>query len=209
MKRNGTLNIVVSQFSNQMMSPIVQVLSQVAAEKGLPHCGSGTGGSQMRMGTSYFCLGEKGKDSSIPQRVGRGQGDIILGLEAGYALTVAADLMDSHGTAIINTWQFHPPYIAPPHTKYPTVEESLDFLGQLVEKVIPIDGPSLAREAGDKRMFQGLLEPVMFGALMGTGLLPFSADETEEVLAQLSRPWEKDQLVRAFRLGVTAAAEAA
>ena len=210
MSKNGVINILVSQFTFQLTTPILQIIAQTAAEKGVPCSGSRfTGGTQgLNPSRQYLRLGQKVQGSPLPPEIPPGEGDILLGFEAGIAARLAAEQMSSHGTAIINTWQYHPPNVPPPHTKYPAVENILELLGGLLDRVIPVDAVGLAKKAGDPKVAQGVLEHVMLGALMGTKLLPFSADDAEAVLIQLCRPEQQEMALQAYRLGVQATATA-
>ena len=209
MSKNGVTNIVIAGFPNHAGYPyhdlrlIVEVLSQVAADHGVP-CTSMAFNVRdtfgVRPASYHLRIGEKARAVYIPS----GQGDVLLGLEAGTAARSAAEVMGSHGTAIINTWQYHPPFLV----QYPSVEELLGLLKGLLKQVIPLDLARLVKEvAADRKLAQGVMECIMLGAASGAKLLPFSAEKIESALASLSEPEQQERLVLGFWVGnqITAA----
>ena len=207
MSKNGVTNIVVAGFPNHAGYPyhdlrlIVEVLSQVAADQGVS-CTSmalnvrDTFG--VRPSSFHLRLGEKVRSPYIRP----GEGDVLLGLEAGTATRSAAEVMGGHGTAIINTWQYHPPFLV----KYPAVEELLGLLKGLLKRVIPVDLARLVKEVeGDRKLAQGVMECIVLGVASGAKLLPFPTENIEKVLASLCGTGQRERLVTAFRLGIQTA----
>lgn len=209
MSENGVTNIIIAGFPNHAGYPyhdlrlIVEILSQVAAEHGLA-CSTmalsvrDTFG--VRPASYHLRIGERVRAPYIPA----GEGDLLLGLEAGTAARCAAEVMGSHGTAIVNTWQYHPPF----QVKYPAVQDLLGLLRGLLKEVIPVDLATLVKEvAGDRKLAQGVTECIALGAASGAKLLPFPAEDIESVLASLYATEQRDRLVIGFRVGshVTAA----
>ncbi len=203
MNKNGVTNILIAGFPNHASYPyhdlrlIVEVLSQVAAKHGVP-CSSTALNARdtfgMRPASYHLRLGEKARAPYIRA----GEGDVLLGLEAGTAARCAAEVMGSHGTAIINTWQYHPPFLV----NYPPVEELLGLLKGLVKRVIPVDLVGLVKEVvEDRKLAQGIMECIMLGGASGAKLLPFPAEDIEGVLASLSEPEQQDRHLAGFRLG--------
>ncbi|MBI2357680.1 MAG: 2-oxoacid:acceptor oxidoreductase family protein [Deltaproteobacteria bacterium] len=203
MSKNGVTNILIAGFPNHAGYPyhdlrlIVEVLSQVAADHGL-QCSSmalsvrDTFG--VRPASYHLRIGEKVRAPYIPA----GEGDVLLGLEAGTAARCAAEYMGGHGTAIVNTWQYHPPF----QVKYPTVQELVGLLKGLLKQVISVDLVALVKEvAGDRKLAQGVMECIVLGAASGAKLLPFPAQDIESGLASLCATEQRDRLVVGFRVG--------
>lgn len=209
MSKNGVTNIIIAGFPNHAGYPyhdlrlIVEVLSQAAADHGVS-CTSMAFNVRdtfgIRPASYHLRIGEKARAVYIPP----GQGDVLLGLEAGTAARSAAEVMGGHGTAIINTWQYHPPFLV----QYPSVEELLGLLKGLLKRVIPVDLAKLVKEvAADRKLAQGVMESIMLGAASGAELLPFSAEKIESALASLCETEQQERLVLGFRVGsqITAA----
>ena len=203
MGKNGVTNIVVAGFPNHAGYPfhdlrlIVEVLSQVAADQGAP-CASMALNARdtfgVRPASYHLRLGGKARSPYIRE----GEGDVLIGLEAGTAARCAAEVMGSHGTAIINTWQYHPPFLV----KYPAVEELLGLLKGLLERVIPVDLPKLVKEVEKERQLaQGVMECLVLGVASGAKLLPFPLKNIESALALLCGPEQRERMVAGFRLG--------
>jgi Pyruvate/2-oxoacid:ferredoxin oxidoreductase gamma subunit len=198
---DGVLNLVIAGFPYHDLGLIVDVLSRVAVDRGIPCSGMALYSRDtfgIRPASYHLRLGEQARSAYIPA----GEGDILLGVEAGSAARFAAEAMGSHGQAVINTWQYHPPF----ETPYPSVDQVLGMLRRLLASVLPVDGIGLAEKAGDKRLAHGLVDCAMLGALSGAKFAPFSAEAVEKTLAMTVRPEERERMVQAFRLGVEAAA---
>lgn len=208
MSTNGVTNIIIAGFPNHAGYPyhdlrlVVEVLSQVAADHGLP-CSTmalsvrDTFG--VRPASYHLRIGEGVRAPYIPA----GEGHLLLGLEAGTAARCAAEVMGSHGTAVINTWQYHPPF----QVAYPAVADLLGLLRGLLQEVIPLDLPKLVKEiVPDRVRAQGVMECIALGAATGAKLLPFSAEEIESTLVSLCATDQQDRWVGGFRLGSQATA---
>jgi Pyruvate/2-oxoacid:ferredoxin oxidoreductase gamma subunit len=198
-RQDGVLNIVVAGFPYHDICLIADVISEAAVAHGM-NCSGMALSARDTFGIrpSSYCLrlGERAHAAYIPN----GEGDILLGVEAGTAARFAAQLMGMHGTAIVNTWQYHPPFQVP----YPTVDEIIDLLDALLARVIQVDAVSLAERAGDKRLAYGLVDCAMLGSLAGSDLLPFRAPEMERALASKCRPDEAERMLGSFQLGIEA-----
>lgn len=201
---NGIVNVVIAGFPYNDINVIVDILAETAVRAGIPCTGMSLNTRDtfgVRPASYQLRLGAGAKGAYIPV----GEGDLLLGLEAGCAARAAAETMGSHATAVINTWQYHPPHLV----AYPTVGEVLEKLGRLLARVIPVDGTRLGEEAGDRRIAQGLTDMALFGALCGTELLPVPTSAVEEVLRARYRAQDdanEARVLRAFQLGVATTA---
>lgn len=200
MSADGVMNVIVAGFPYNDINVIVDILAESAVESGMSCTGMSLNTRDtfgVRPSSYQLRIGDRARGAYIPV----GDGDLLLGLEAGCALRAAAETMGSHGTAVINTWQYHPPHLV----KYPTVDEMIQKLAQLVARVIPVDGTRLGEEAGDRRIAQGLVDMALFGALCGTGLLPFPAGTVESVIRGRYRFQDdagEERVLKAFALGI-------
>ena len=200
MSKDGITNIVVAGFPYNDINVIVDVLAETAVESGISCTGMSLNTRDtfgVRPSSYQLRLGDKARGAYIPV----GEGDLLLGLEAGCAVRAAAETMGANATAVINTWQYHPPHLV----QYPTIDQMLEKLGQLVGRVIPVDGPRLGEEAGDRRISQGLVDMALFGAFCGTGVLPFPSSAVEHVIRERYRFQEgasEERILKAFTLGL-------
>lgn len=197
MNRDGTLNIVTAGFPYNDINVIVEILAETAAEHGIPCTGTSLNTRDtfgLRPSSYHLRLGAAARGAYIPV----GEGDILLGLEAGCAARAAAETMGPQGVALVNTWQYHPPHLV----AYPTVDELLAKLARLMTLVVPVDAIRLGEQAGDRRIAQGLVDMAMLGALAGTGLLPFTVGDIARVIASRYRMTDGQRVLNAFHLGV-------
>lgn len=200
MTRDGTLNLVVAGFPYNEINVVVEILAETAVRSEIPCAGTSLNTRDtfgLRPSSYQLRFGAKALGAYIPV----GEGDVLLGLEAGCAARAAAEVMGRHGIAVINTWQYHPPHLV----TYPSVTQLLEMLGRLLTTIVPVDGIRLGEEAGDMRISQGLVDMCMLGALCGTGVLPFAPAAVEKTIVARYRTGVTDERVRkAFHLGVAA-----
>ncbi len=149
---------------------------------------------------SHVRLGEKVSSPLL----GRGTADMILALEPLEGLRLGLPYLAAGGVAILNTAPQVPVDVKVGAAAYPELADITGALGKIGKKVVPIDGTSLAAEAGSAKV----LSVVMLGAACASGLLPFSE---ETILAAIrARVPEKtiETNLEAFRLGKEAYAGA-
>lgn len=198
MSDDGILNVVVAGFPYNEINPIVDVLAQCAVESGWDCTGTSLNVRDtfgLRTSSYQLRIGSRARAVYIPV----GEGDVLLGLEAGCAARAAAETMGEGGIAVVSTWDYHPPL----GVKYPTAAESLAMIRRLVGAVIPVDGIALGAKAGSVKIADGLVDMAMFGALCGTGRLPFPVRRVEAVLgARYRSPDDDARALAAFRLGL-------
>lgn len=204
MSADGILSIVVAGFPYNEINPIVDVLAQCAVESGLDCTGTSLNVRDtfgLRTSSYQLRIGARARGVYVPV----GEGDVLLGLEAGCAARAAAETMGEEGIAVVSTWDYHPPFQA----QYPTAEASIEMIRRLVRTVIAVDGIALGGKAGSTKIADGLVDMAMFGALCGTGRLPFATRQVEAVLAARYRSPDDDaRVLAAFRLGLEETASA-
>ena len=194
---DGTLNIVVAGFPYNDINVIVEILAETATMHAIPTTGMSLNTRDtfgLRPSSYHLRLGAAAHGAYIPN----GEGDVLLGLEAGCAARSAAETMGGHGVALVNTWQYHPPHLV----TYPSVGWVLESLERLLSIVIPVDAIRLGELAGDRRIAQGLVDMSMLGALAGIGVLPFAAGDVARVIASRYRMVDDGRVLNAFHLGV-------
>lgn len=197
MTRDGTLNIVTAGFPYNDINVIVEILAETATEHDIPCTGMSLNTRDtfgLRPSCYHLRLGARARGAYIPE----GEGDILLGLEAGCAARAAAETMGPHGVGLVNTWQYHPPHLV----QYPTVDALFEKLGRLMAIVVPVDAIRLGEQAGDRRIAQGLVDMAMLGALAGSGVLPFTTADVAHVIGSRYRMTDGERVLNAFHLGV-------
>lgn len=142
-------------------------------------------------------------DCGISPAMGSGQADCVLGLEP-VETTRALPFVSSSTIVFMNT-AVVVPYVLGQRTvlkqensEYPEVEELIKSIRAVATNVFPFDASELANEAGSTRT----MNTVMLGCLLGSGILPHTADKFWSAAAEKMPPaWMKSNET-AFMRGV-------
>jgi len=133
--------------------------------------------------------------------IGAGEADIVVGFEPLETLR-AAPRMRPGAVVLMNTGHIPPFALAQARQPYPDMDDLVATLGRSSERLVLVDGPEVAVEAGDVRV----LNSVMLGALVGLGVLPIDAVALERaVVAKYPSRYQQMNL-RAIELGLAATA---
>ena len=126
-------------------------------------------------GGSVFSHLRMGKNLYSPM-IKTGTADLIIGFEPGETVRMLPYLKE-HGQVVVSTHAIKPvtatlsgsSYDAPP---------MIDYLKKHVENLTLIDADTICREIGSQKV----LNMVLLGAAIRTGVLDFSLEEIEEVM---------------------------
>lgn len=133
-------------------------------------------------------------DSSL---VPPGGAHVLVGFEPLEALRALARL--SPATAgVVSTGVIVPGELTRAGAEYPGVESQLARLRAVAPGLRDLDGPALARRAGEGRT----LNMVLLGAVAGLGLIPLGAHELWEALDGLAPAAYREANRGAYELGV-------
>lgn len=150
-----------------------QVIGGAALDKGLDVYMSEVHGMAQRGGVVVTTV--KIDEKVHSPLIGDGEADVILGFEP--VETYRAIEKASKDTWIVtNTSPIVPFTVSVGKEDYPDVEDILDSLEDVSDRLIKIDAEKLAKEAG-AAITQNI---VMVGALTATGALPISKEEMLE-----------------------------
>ena len=129
-----------------------------------------------------------------------GEADILLGFEA---LESFRSLNRCHDrTLVIANVGVNIPYtVAVGLAQYPPVERMMDLIRRQVGRLVALDANALARQAGHIQA----VNMVILGALMRTGILPFSPQDLQQVIRDQTPSRFLDINLKAFDLGYEAA----
>ncbi len=129
-------------------------------------------------GGSVFSHLRMGKNLYSPM-IKTGTADLIIGFEPGETVRMLPYLKE-HGQVVVSTHAIKPvtatlsgsSYDAPP---------MIDYLKKHVENLTLIDADTICREIGSQKV----LNMVLLGAAIRTGVLDFSLEEIEEVMKKI------------------------
>ena len=155
-------------------SVVSKLLAAAAMSKDIPVMSAETIGMAQRGGSVFSHL-RMGKNLYSPL-IKTGPADLIIGFEPGETVRMLPYLKE-HGQVVVSTHAIKPvtatlsgsSYDAPP---------MIDYLKKHVENLTLIDADTICREIGSQKV----LNMVLLGAAIHTGVLDFSLEEIEEVM---------------------------
>jgi indolepyruvate ferredoxin oxidoreductase beta subunit len=133
--------------------------------------------------------------------VSQGEADVLIGFEP-LETYRAMNKCNTHTLVITNTHPLPPFTVAIGQGTYPDVDGTLDKIRSKVNRVISLDGTAIAEDVGNPLA----LNMVMLGALIGAEEIPISADAMKEVLSTSTKKAFLESNLKAFDLGMEAAA---
>ena len=169
-----TKNIMIVGVGGQGTLLTSRILGGITVENGYDVKLSEVHGMAQRGGSVFSHL-RMGKNLYSPM-IKTGTADLIIGFEPGETVRMLPYLKE-HGQVVVSTHAIKPvtatlsgsSYDAPP---------MIDYLKKHVENLTLIDADTICREIGSQKV----LNMVLLGAAIRTGVLDFSLEEIEEVM---------------------------
>lgn len=182
-------NIIIAGIGGQGLVLATKIISDVGFKAGYDVKTNDVVGLSQRGGKvwSSIKMGEKVYSPNVLNK----EGDIILGMEPLEAYR-SAHLLKDGGTIIVNTKEVYPTPSLLEQREYPH-----DEIGKLKEqyRVIEVDGPDLAKKAGNIKA----VNTVLIGILASQ--LDIDKSIWEEVLKDNVPTKAIDDNIRAFNMG--------
>ncbi|MCR4780340.1 MAG: indolepyruvate oxidoreductase subunit beta [Ruminiclostridium sp.] len=175
-----TTNIMLCGVGGQGIVLTSKLIAAAAVERGIPVKSAETIGMAQKGGSvfSFLRLGEGAASPMFPE----GSADILIGFEPAEAVRMFPYLKKG-GAVIVNTHPIMPVTAALTGSDYDGTD-MLGYLDRNAERVIKIDGDKAIEEIGSPKV----LNMVMLGAAVSTGLLPFTLGEIEETMKATVKP---------------------
>lgn len=157
-----------------------KLMAAAAMDKGIPVLSAETIGMAQRGGsvTSHVRMGE-GLYSPL---IGRGQADIILGFEPGEVVRMLPYLREG-GFVAVSTRLVRPVTGPLTGTDY-TGLEMLDYIRSKVRNMITVDADRASADLGSAKV----LNVVLLGAAIGSGLLDITRDDVKKAILEKVAP---------------------
>ena len=127
-----------------------------------------------------------------------GKAHIIVGFEPVETLRIVGEFGNPDTKVIVNPRPVYPPGVLSGRQEYPSVEEVLKNIGELVGSVKVVEATEIAKRAGEI-LTQNV---VMIGCLAASGFLPMKMESFEEVIKEIFMEKNLEVNMRAFKLGV-------
>ena len=187
-------NILITGVGGQGVILISELLGNAAVNDGLNVRGSEVLGMAVRGGavTSTIRIGSEVYGPLIPM----GKCDILIGIEPSEALRNITYLSPS-SLVILNMAKVVPTSVFIGESSYPSLEEIVEKLSLIANRVIRLKAAQIAEEAGSVMA----ANIVMLGALFGTGQLPIKIETTKEQIRARFSAKLAPVNIKAFDLG--------
>ncbi len=187
-------NILITGVGGQGVILISELLGNAAVSDGLNVRGSEVLGMAVRGGSviSTIRIGSEVYGPLIPM----GKCDILIGIEPSEALRNITYLSPS-SLVILNMAKVVPTSVFIGESSYPSLEEIVEKLSQIANRVIRLKAAQIAEEAGSVMA----ANIVMLGALFGTGQLPIKIETTKEQIRARFSAKLAPVNIKAFDLG--------
>ena len=168
MRPDVNTRIFITGVGGQGSLTASRLLGEAALSAGLPVTVSEVHGMSQRGGIVESCVLIGGAKSPL---IGRGDADLLVAFEPVEALR-ALSYCSAKTLAVVNTRPIVPFSVALGQAAYPSLEEMLSPLRNLVKRLVAFDATTLAEQAGSAMA----INAVLLGALAATGTLPMAED---------------------------------
>ena len=173
-------NILLCGVGGQGIVLTSKLTASCAMEKGLSVMSAETIGMAQK-GGSVFSFLRLGDDLYCPMFAEK-QADIIIAFEPAEAVRMLPYLKDG-GTVIVNSHPVMPVTASLKASGY-TGAEMIEYLRKCVDNLMVIDGDAACRELGSPKV----LNMVMLGEAIRSGILPFTVDDAVEAMKKSVKP---------------------
>ena len=184
-------NILITGVGGQGIVLTSKLIAQTAMSKDIPVMSAETIGMAQKGGSvfSFLSLGDEACCPMFPQ----GSADILIAFEPAEAVRMLPYLK-THGRVIVNTHPIMPVTATLKGSDY-TGAEMLEYLKANVSDVLTIDADRGCAEIGSPKV----LNMIMLGAALRSGVLPFTLEDIEDVMKATVRPQFVEMNSRALR----------
>jgi indolepyruvate ferredoxin oxidoreductase beta subunit len=199
------LNVQVVGVGGQGAVLLGQILKLAALDhENINVVGTETRGAAQREGcvdaTIRYSIKEEGEELD-PRRgvysvlIPTGEADLLIAMEPLEAYR-SLNYVSDKTSIILNTYKILPGTVIAEGLIYPEIEEMVEVMKELTDKIYPIDANTLCKEKfGDFLR----VNVILLGAALATDTLPFTYDEVVEILKQKFKPPDKN--LQALKIG--------
>ncbi len=194
-------NIMFAGVGGQGLMLLSAILGKAAVESGLTVTTGEQHGLSQRSGTIYvhFRIGEE-----LSPLIPYGRADLILAMEPTEALRYI-EYLKENGVVIMSKRIMPPPAETESvaldkekKTRYFTLEQVVERLHRVTDRVVVIDTLELATKAGNPRTENS----VLIGAVCACADFPIPAESVKRAMLEIVPPSTRDANSKAFELGL-------
>jgi indolepyruvate ferredoxin oxidoreductase beta subunit len=195
--KEDPLNIIITGVGGQGNIQASLIIASAAVRDGLYVSVGETYGASQRGGIvmSHVRLSEETQYGPL---IPKGKAHIILGFEPVESLRTISDFGNKETRAIINPRPIYPIDVLSGESTYPSINDILSAIKELVYSVHVVEATELAKEAGDTLM-QNI---VMVGCLLASSFTPLKIETAMEVIKEIFAERNLEMNLKAFELGV-------
>ena len=186
-------NIMICGVGGQGIVLTSKLIAATAVSHDVPVMSAETIGMAQK-GGSVFSFLRLGDGIASPMFT-EGSADLLIGFEPSEAVRMFPYLKKG-GTTIVNTHPIMPVTAALTGSDYDGAD-MLEYIRRNAEKAVFVDGDKAITDIGSPKV----LNMVMLGAAVATGLLPFSLEEIEETMKATVKPQFAELNSKALRYG--------
>lgn len=187
--------IVVAGVGGQGTLLASRILAEAAIRAGM-HVKIGETYGMAQRGGPVMGHIQIGGEPNNPQ-IRKEEADVLIGFEPAEAVRRGVTYLKKDGLALINSRKTAPVEVVSGMVPYPDIDELVGLIEQVTDNIHLFDATGVAEEAGDPIT----TNIVMLGALVESGLLPYSEETVLETLKDSLRPQFLEMNMRAFALG--------
>lgn len=197
LKKEDPINIIITGVGGQGNVVASQIFASAAVRDGFYVSVGETYGAAQRGGAvmSHVRLSEETQYGPLTPE---GRAHIILGFEPVESLRTIGSFGNVKTKVIVNPRPVYPIDVLSGASKYPSVEEVLKAIKELVHSVQMVEATELAKKVGDPIM----QNVVMVGCLAGSGFTPVKVETLREVIKETFAKRRPEANSKAFELGL-------
>lgn len=195
-----TTRLIITAVGGQGNLLASKVLGEAALLAGIPVRMSEIHGMAQRGGVVESAIIFGDAHSTI---ISDGEADLLVGFEPAEALRAIGKC--NRNTVVITNLAPTPPFtVAIGKGNYPDLDEVQNLIKAKTARLIAFDAVACAKEAGNVMS----VNIVLLGALIQTGALPITAEQIQTTIRNKTKAAFVDVNLKAFELGMAAAAKA-
>ena len=173
-------NILLCGVGGQGTVLASKLLAAAAIEKNIPVMSAETIGMAQKGGSVFSHL-RMGDDIQTPM-LSKNSADIIIGFEPAEAVRMLPYLAEN-GCVIVNQRPVIPVTSVLKTSSYDS-SEMIEYLKQQIKNLIVVDGSAACNKIGSPKV----LNMVLLGAALESGVLPFTSEEIKNVMQKRVKP---------------------
>ena len=174
---SNTVNIAIAGVGGQGVLTLAEILAKTALSEGL-NVRVGEIHGMAQRGGHVVCTVRIGDNASGPI-IDAGTADLLVGFEPVETLR-EIHLVKKDGCVLMSSHIQYPVAVSMGKAEYPDHKEILTSIKKFTDKIIEIDAHKIAVEAGSPRS----LNMVMFGGIIGTGIVPISKESAMQAISK-------------------------